>query len=231
MSNLILFAAFLGLFLAPLSAQKKAKAKPSAAVQLFVKTATGIYDNQKTIEQTGVDTMATPAFRRQFILCYPVWQQEVSADRWMYFGWYAPNDRDVALEEVFLRVYDDKGSLRVDWYQIPEKMRENFSQEWKKERPFEKLLPVDLMHEEDGLLFASCAARKDGDGFMMKAENRGEFKRSAVAAYKYLFIEMGFYSDKYTSGSQFIAADGETVIIQHDHKFTISKVNKKYKTF
>jgi len=88
-----------------------------------------------------------------------------------------------------------------------------------------------LMPEDANLLFARCDARKDQDGFMLKAKERGEFNRTAVAAYKYLMIEMAFYNDRYTSGSQFIAPDGETVIIQHDHKFTISKISKKYKTF
>jgi hypothetical protein len=210
-------------------AQKKSGVKPSAKLLKIVKTATGIYDSQNSFT-AKVDTIANPQMRRQMILSYPIWEANSGKDRWMYFGWFSPNDNKNALEEVFLRIYEQDNKVLVDWYEIPEKYKETFSQEWLKAKPFGTLMPEDITNN-DNYLFATCDVNSDGDGYLMKAREKGEFKIATPAAYKYMLIDMGFYPNRYSSGSQFYAPDGKTVIIAHEHKFAMEKVNKKYKKF
>jgi hypothetical protein len=211
------------------TAQKKGGAKPSAKLVKIVKAATGIYDSQNSFS-AKVDTIANPQMRRQMILCYPIWESTSGKDRWMYFGWFSPNDNTNALEEVFLRLYEQDDKVLADWYEIPQKHKETFSQEWLKAKPFETLMPEDIANE-DGYVFATCDVNADNSGYLMKAREKGEFRAATPAAYKYMLIDMGFYPDHYSSGSRFYAADGKTVIIAHEHTFGMEKVNKKYKKF
>lgn len=229
LSNFCLIAFCFAMLPNSIAAQKKVK--QAADVAKFVKTATGIYDSQNGIIRAGIDTVANPVLRRQQIICYPIWAQDSGAEAWLYFGWYSPKDKNNALEEIFLRVYKQDNKLMADWFEIPEDEKDNANQEWLKDEPFAGMMPMDLTDNREKYLFATCDVKADKNGFMMKARERGEFKMATPAAYTYMLIEMGFYPDGYTSGSKFIAADGQTIIISHEHNFVLDKVSKKYKKF
>jgi hypothetical protein len=215
-----------------ITAQKPAKKEKQAPeVAKFVKTATGIYDSQKSIIRAGIDTIANPMLRRQQIVCYPIWQKDSEADAWLYFGWFSPIDKNNALEEVFLHIYKQDDNLMAEWFEIPEQEKEKANQEWLKSEPFAKMMPFNLTENREKYLFATCDLKANKNGFMMKARERGEFKMATPAAYTYMLIEMGFYPNGYTSGSKFMAANGQTIIISHEHKFLLDKVTKKYQKF
>lgn len=204
--------------------------KASATVTNFVKTATGIFDNQKTLELQQIDTLANPKWRRQLVLCYPIWEDAKDA-YWMYFGWFLPQDKSNALEEMFLRIIDDEnGNPIAQWYKFPAHAKKEDAQEWTKTKPFDNIIPEEITNNEDKYLFTICDIITDGSSFTLKAKEKGIFNESKYSNFHAMLIDMTFNTDSYSTASKFFNTENE-IILEQEHKIPLLKISKKYKKF
>lgn len=207
-----------------------AQQKQSLLVQNFVKTATGVFDNQKSLETQQIENLPNSKLRRQLALCYPIWEDCKDA-HWMYFGWFSPQDKSNALEEMFIRILEDeKGNLIAQWYKLPPQAKKEDAQEWQKDKPFDNIIPEEIINSETDYLFAICDILTEGTGFVLKAREKGFFSNPKLVNYNAMLIDMSFYPESYTTGSKFFNADNE-IILEHESKIPLLKISKKYKKF
>ena len=208
--------------------QYKSTSIPSPTVNNFMRLATGVYDNQKLIDSLQTIGNLPQKLHPQTILCYPIWE-DLKDENWLYFGWFSPLDKLNALEEMFIRIIDNEdGNTIAEWYQLPLKAKKEDAQEWLKDKPFDNIVPAEVRTEEN--FFAVCDIISQGTGFQLKARENGVYNLNSQYACKFMFINMFFHPEHYSSACKFYNENQE-ILVEQSPELPLMKISKKYKKF
>lgn len=94
------------------------------------------------------DTSANGLLQEQEIIAVPIWRKR-TGEYWLYMGWFAADAPDKPLAQgIFQLSRKDRDTFLLKFYLPPDEQGNNFyAGEFRKEKPFDDLMPRDLVHD------------------------------------------------------------------------------------
>lgn len=170
------------------------------------------------------DTTKEKFLREQETIVMPITTN--TDDRWFYYGWFPPKDREQPLEEVFVRLFIQNDSIKLFFYTIPQEARN--SKPWGPETPFRLVNFKQLIADGDN---GQCDVwMKAKNEYGVRSYKHIEQKFSNTGRYHHVEYQAVFYTDYCVSAAKFVTADGK-VVLDHKGIFHFDKIGKKFKKF
>lgn len=222
-TKLFFFVLVLLSFLSNLSAQANPQAIFKKQIKAFTKSAQGLYE----VRPEGEDIPEAQR-QQQDLLMFPVDYWNTENDAWFCFIWLSPKFKEKPLEQVFIRLrYKSEQEMNATFYTLPNNANEGLSQEWKKNRPFEKIT-TDFLTTES--LACEGFIAIDANGTYRMESYQPCPRDTKGAGYTAIQVDTRFYGKATSSGVKFIAPDGK-VIIEHLHDIRAKKITSSLKKY
>jgi len=217
----------LGSFCYNLSAQTNPQAVFKKQLKAFTKAAQGLYE----VRPEG-ENIPEAQRQQQDLLMFPVSHWDTNTEAWFCFIWLSPKFKDKPLEQVFIRLkYKSEQEMNANFYTLPKnaEITEGLSQEWKKNRPFEKITTEFLTTES---LACEGFIGIDADGTYRMESYEPCPRDTKGAGYTAIQVDTRFYakSKSTSSGVKFITAEGK-VLMEHYHDIKTPKTTNSLKKY